>query len=48
MTYLLPAVCDTGANAGTDVTTQGLRTAATWLSENHSLPEVAADDCPAG
>jgi len=36
------AVRDPGANAGADVTPQGLRPHSSRLSQDHPVPEVAA------
>lgn len=42
------AVRDTGADAGADVSTQGVRASTARLPQDNALPEMAEDDCPAG
>lgn len=39
---------DPGAHAGINVEAQGVRTVTSWLFEDHVIPEMAEDSCPAG
>ena len=40
---MIPVVCNTGANAGVDVSPQGIWPDTEGLFEDHTVPEVAED-----
>ena len=41
--HYIPVMRDSGAHAGVNVTTQGVRAVAARLSQDHAVPEVAAN-----